>query len=108
VTVYVPAGVDAVVAMVSVEVPVEPGVRETLVGLKVAVKPLAAGDTAAVSATDPVNPELVRVQVEVAEPPATKLAGLVAVQESVKSAPTVIVTVAVCVIAPLVPVTVIV
>jgi hypothetical protein len=108
VTVYVPAGTAAVVDIVSVEVAVEPGVRGTLAELKVVVNPLAAGDTDAESATEPVNPELVRVQVEVAEPPATKLGGVAALHESEKSAPTVIVTVAVCEMAPLVPVTVIV
>ncbi len=80
--------------MVSVGVAVEPGVSEMLVELRVAVKPVAVGDTAAVSATVPVNPELVRVHVEVAELPARKLAGVAAAHESEKSAPTVIVTVA--------------
>jgi len=94
VTVYVPAGVEAVVAIVSVEVAVEPGVSGTLAELKEVVRPLAAGDTVAVSATDPVNPELVSVHVEVAELPARKLAGVAAAHKSEKSAPTVIVTVA--------------
>jgi hypothetical protein len=65
--VYVPAGVEAVVAMVSVEVPVEPGVRAMLVGAKVKVIPVAAGDTVADSATLPVKPRLLAVIVEVAD-----------------------------------------
>jgi hypothetical protein len=95
VTVYVPAGVDAVVAIVRVLVPVEPAVRLTLVGLNVNVMPVAAGATVADSATLPVNPWLVRVMVEVAEPPAVKLAGVAALAAIVKPAPTVSVTVAV-------------
>src|SRR5260370_42327670 len=61
--------------MVRVEVPVEPGVRLMLVGLKVNVIPVAAGATVADSATLPVKPKLLAVIVEVAEPPAVKLAG---------------------------------
>jgi hypothetical protein len=95
VTVYVPAGVDAVVAIVRVLVPVEPAVRLTLVGLNVNVMLVAAGATVADSATLPVNPWLVRVMVEVAEPPAVKLAGVAALAAIVKPAPTVSVTVAV-------------
>ena len=78
VTVYVPAGVEAVVAIVRVEVPVEPGVRLTLVGANVNVIPVAAGDTVADRATLPVKPLLLRVIVEVADPPAVKLAGVAA------------------------------
>ncbi len=75
VTVYVPAGVEAVVAIVRVEVAVEPGVRLILVGAKVKVIPVAAGDTVAENATLPVNPKLLAVIVEAADPPAVKLAG---------------------------------
>ena len=75
VTVYVPAGVEAVVAIVNVEVAVEPGVRLTLVGANVNVMPVAAGATVADSAMLPVKPRLLTVIVEVAEPPAVKLAG---------------------------------
>ena len=64
---YVPAGVDAVVVIVRVEVPVEPGVKLTLVGVKVNVMPVAAGDTVAERATLPVKPRLFRVMVEVAD-----------------------------------------
>jgi hypothetical protein len=95
VTAYVPASVDGVVAIVRALVPVEPEVRLTLVGTKMNVIPVAAGATAADSATLPVNPWLVRVMVEVAEPPAVKLAGVAAPGPIVKPAPTVSVTVAV-------------
>jgi hypothetical protein len=67
VTVYVPAGVEAVVAIVSVDVAVEPGVRLTLVGTNVNVIPVAAGDTVADNATLPVKPRLLAVIVEVAD-----------------------------------------
>jgi hypothetical protein len=63
---------------VSVDVAVEPGVRLTLVGANVKVIPVAAGDTVAERATLPVNPMLLTVIVEVAEPPAVKLAGVAA------------------------------
>ncbi len=86
---------DAVVAIVRVEVAVEPGVRLTLVGAKVNVIPVAAGETVADSATLPVNPLLLRVIVEAAEPPAVKLTGVAAPAAIVKSAVTVRVTVAV-------------
>jgi len=65
--VYVPAGVAAVVAIVSVLVPVEPAVRLMLVGENVKVIPVAAGETVADSATLPVNPRLLAVIVEVAD-----------------------------------------
>ncbi len=64
---YVPAGVEAVVAIVRVEVPVDPGVRLMLVGANVKVIPVAAGDTVADNATLPVNPRLLAVIVEVAD-----------------------------------------
>jgi hypothetical protein len=63
---------------VSVDVAVKPGVRLTLVGANVKVIPVAAGDTVAERATLPVNPMLLTVIVEVAEPPAVKLAGVAA------------------------------
>ena len=50
-----------------VEVPVEPGVRATLVGAKVNVIPVAAGETVADSATLPVKPRLLTLIVEVAD-----------------------------------------
>ena len=64
---YDPAGVAAVVAIVSVLVPVEPAVRLMLVGANVKVIPVAAGATVAESATLPVNPRLLAVIVEVAD-----------------------------------------
>ncbi len=64
------------VEIVSVEVPVEPGVRLTLAGEKAVVGPLVTlGETVAVRATLPVNPRLLRVIVDVAEPPGEMLAG---------------------------------
>ena len=83
------------VAIVRVEVPLEPGVRLTLVGAKVKVIPVAAGATVAERATLPVRPLLVRVIVEVVEPPAVKLGGVAAPAAIVKSAVTVSVSVAV-------------
>jgi hypothetical protein len=59
--------VEAVVAIVRVEVPVEPGVRLMLVGANVRIIPVGAGDTVAESATLPVNPRLLTVIVEVAD-----------------------------------------
>jgi hypothetical protein len=106
VTVYVPAGVDAVVAIVSVDVADDPGVRLTLVGAKVNVIPVAAGATVAESATLPVKPRLLTVTMEVADPPAVKLAGDAAPAATVKSPTTVMLTVAVWDRVPLAPVTV--
>ena len=103
---YVPAGVEAVVEIVRVEVPVEPGVRLMLVGANVKVIPVAAGDTVADRATLPVKPRLLAVIAEVADPPAVKLDGVAAPAEIVKSPTTVTVTAAVWVIVPLTPLTV--
>jgi hypothetical protein len=66
------------VAIVSVEVAVDPGVRLTLVGENVKVIPVAAGATVADSATLPVKPRLLTVMVDVADWPAVKLGGLAA------------------------------
>jgi hypothetical protein len=77
-----------VVAIVSVDVPVNPGVRVMLVGANVKVMPVAAGATVAESETLPVSPRLLAVIVEVAEPPAVKLAGDAAPAARVKSAVT--------------------
>jgi len=79
VTVYVPEGVAAVVPIVRVEVTDVPSVRMILVGANVKVMPVAAGDTVADGATLPVNPRLLAVMVDVADPPATKLAGVATV-----------------------------
>jgi hypothetical protein len=78
-----------VVAMVRVEVPVEPGVRLMLVGANVKVIPVAAGDTVADNATLPVKPRLLAVIVEDADPPAVKLAGDAALAARLKSEVTV-------------------
>ncbi len=95
VIVYVPAGVDAVVAMVRTEVPVPPAVRATGFTLKEKVRPVTAIGVEAVSVTLRAEPKLVRVMVEVAEPPATKLAGVAALAPMVKPlGPTVNMTVA--------------
>jgi len=66
-----------------------------LVGANVNVIPVAAGATVADRATLPVNPRLDAVIVEVADPPATKLAGVAAEAATVKSPTTVNVTLAV-------------
>ena len=92
--------------MVRVLVAVDPGVRLTLVGANVNVIPVAAGATVAESATLPVNPRLLTVMVEVADWPAVKLAGVAAPAVTLKSAVTTRVTVAVCEVVPLAPVTV--
>jgi hypothetical protein len=55
------------VAIVSVEVAVDPGVRLTPVGENVNVIPVAAGATVADSATLPVKPRLLTVMVDVAD-----------------------------------------
>jgi hypothetical protein len=75
--------VAAVVVIVSVLVAVEPGVRLTLAGANVKVMPVAAGATVADSATLPVKPKLLAVIVDVAEPPAVKLAGVAALAATV-------------------------
>lgn len=106
VIVYVPAGVDAVVPIVRVEVPLEPGVRGMLVGAKVKLMPVAAGETVAESATLPVKPRLLAVIVEVADCPEVIVLGVAALAASVKSAAIVIETVAVWDTVPAVPVTV--
>lgn len=91
--------------IVSVEVALAPGVRLTLVGLRLAVSPVAVGEAVADSDTLPVNPRLPTVIVDVADPPARTLAvvGLAAI---VKSEVTVRATVPELVVVPLVPVTV--
>jgi hypothetical protein len=90
----VPAGVEAVVVRVRDEVALDPGVRLTLVGLRVAVRPVALGEIAADRLTDPVSPRLLTVMVEVAEPPA-RTDAVVGLAVTVKSEVTVSVTVAV-------------
>ena len=82
------------VVIVRVDVEVEPGVKLALVGLTATVRPVAVGETAAESVTDPVNPKLPTVMVEVAEPPA-RTDAVVGLAVTVKSLVTVTVTVAV-------------
>jgi len=69
------------------------------------VSPVAVGEMEAVNATEPVKPKLLAVIVEVVPRPARTVA-VVGLAATVKSPTTVRVTVAVCVRAPLVPVTV--
>ncbi len=102
VMVYTSAGVDAAVETVALDVPNEPGVRETLGEPDMVVGPLVTeGDTDAESVTLPVKPRLFRVTVDVAEPPSTKLAGLAGDAEMAKSGVTVTVTEETCVMAGL-------
>jgi hypothetical protein len=80
VTVYVPAGVEAVVAIVNVEVAVEPGARLTLAGAKLNVIPVAAGATVAESPTVPAKPSspVATIVVEPVDPAgAVTLVGLI-------------------------------
>ncbi len=77
-------------AMVAVEVRMEPGDNNTGLGLNEVVRPVTEERTERV--TLPAKPVLVRVIVEVAELPATKLAGEAGVAETVKSPVTVTVT----------------
>ncbi len=88
------------------EVGVPPAVRVTGVGANEKVMPVAAGETVADSATLPAKLfRLVRVMVDVAEPPAVKLAGLAAPADIEKSWK-MKVRVVELVVEPLVPVTV--
>jgi len=77
----------------------------TLDGLNEKVMPVAAGETVAESATDPAKFWLVRDIADVAELPATKLEGVAAPADIVKSA-TVTVTIVEFVAPPPVAVTV--
>ncbi len=73
-------------AMVRTEVPVPPAVKVTELTLNEVVRPVTGVAVDAVSVTLPANPFwLVRVMVDIAEPPATKLAGLAALAEMPKS-----------------------
>ncbi len=91
--VYVPAGVEAVVAMVRTEVPDPPGVNATGLVPKVKVRPVTGVAVDPARVMLPVKPRLFKVIVDVAEPPATKLAGVAAPAAMVKSGVTVTVTV---------------
>ncbi len=90
----VPAGVDAVVAMVRTEVPDPPGVNATGLVPKVNVRPVTGVAVEAANDMLPVKPRLFKVIVEVAEPPAAIVLGLAAPAVMVKSGVTVTETVA--------------
>lgn len=84
--VYVPAGVEAVVEIVRVDVPVPPAVRVTGFTLNEKVRPATGAVLDAARFTLPAKLfRLVSEMVEVAELPATKLAGVVALAEILKS-----------------------
>ncbi len=83
-----------VVAMVRTEVPDPPGVNATGFTLKVSVKPVTGVAVDAAREILPVKPRLPNVIVDVAEPPATNVAGVAAPALMVKSGVTVIETVA--------------
>ena len=72
-----------------IEVPWDPGLTETIAGLNEGVKPVAEGDTVAVMLILSVRPRLCRVTVDVADLPATTLAGLGGLASIVKSPVTV-------------------
>ncbi len=91
---YVPAGVEAVVAIVRTEVPVPPGVNATGLVPKVNVRPVTGVAVEPARVMLPVKPRLPNVIVDVADPPATKLAGVAAPAAMVKSGVTMTVTMA--------------
>src|SRR5215831_6023364 len=76
--------------MVIVDDDVTPAVERTVDGLNETKSPEADGGTEAARVIDPVNPTLPSETTELAEPLATKLAGLVGPAEIVKSGVTVI------------------
>ncbi len=80
--------------MVNREVPVPPAVNATGFTLKVRVRPVTGVAVDPANVMLPVNPRLFKVIVDVADPPATKLAGVAAPAVMVKSGVTVIETVA--------------
>ncbi len=81
--------------------PVPPAVNATEFTLSEHVGPfVTTGETVAASETLPVKPRLPNVIVDVAEPPATKLAGVAAPALMVKSGVTVTVTMAVWDVTP--------
>ncbi len=89
-----PAGVEAVVAMVRTEEPVPPAVNATGLVPKVKVRPVTGVGVDAARVMLPVKPRLPNVMVDVADPPATNVAGVAAPAVMVKSGVTVIETVA--------------
>ena len=90
---YEPAGVNAVVAIVIVEVPMNPGVTGKSVELNATVRPAAVGTVEDDNVTVPVRPRLVSVAVDVAVPLARNVFGLGVDAEIVRSLLTVIVSV---------------
>ncbi len=80
--------------MVSTEVPVPPAVNATGFTLNEVVRPVTGVAVDAASVMGPVKPKLPRLIVDVAEPPATKLAGVAAPAAMVKSGVTMTVTIA--------------
>jgi len=77
--------VDDVVLIASVDVPDAPGLSETPVGVNEKVMLGSLGELVACRLTVPVRPRLLRVTVELADLPATKLAGVAAWADNVKS-----------------------
>ncbi len=80
--------------MVRTEVPVPPAVNATGLVPKVNVRPVTGVAVDAASEMLPVKPRLPNVIVDVADPPATKLAGVAAPAAMVKSGVTMTVTMA--------------
>ncbi len=99
-----PALVVTDVFTVSVELAEPPGVKDTLDGLRVELRPEAA---MALRETMPVKPVLLTKILAVADPPASKLAGEPAAAVMVKLAPTLMTTSVERMSKPLAPVTVI-
>ncbi len=85
VIVYVPAFEVIAVFTVSVELAEPPGVKDTLDGLRVALRPEVA---MALRETMPVKPVLLTKILAVADPPASKIPGEAAAAVMVKLAPT--------------------
>lgn len=81
------AGVEALVVRVSVVVPVWPGDSVRFIVNDV-FTPVAGGVTGAARVIRPLRPLLVRVMVDVVEPPASKLGGVAGDAEIVKLAVT--------------------
>ncbi len=88
-----PAGVEAVVAIVRTDVPVPPKVNATGLVPKVRVRPVTGAGVDAARVMPPVKPRLPKVMVEVAELPAAKVEGVAAPALMVKSGVTMTVTV---------------
>lgn len=93
--------------MVAVADVVEPGVSGTLAGANEIEMPTADNGTVPVNDTLPVSPIPPRLIVDVAEPPATTLAGTTGPAHMEKSESTITVRTVVCVKDPLLPVIVI-